>query len=126
LEVAGLSGTRQIIKRTPSAAARIEFGTELVAAADRSLVALLGAPQAHRQRLHRLGSPGKSFPNAVRIQRGFEAEGESFLLGRIVIDDAAILPRIRADTAAVLPAGEHFRVFRKTHHSRAGEIALPA
>lgn len=94
----------QIIKPDPEAGGRLEFGTELVAAEDRSLVALLGA------------SPGASTAAYIAIsvlQKCFAPqlanEGWVRRLKEIIpsygvslIDDAALCDRIRADTAAVL------------------------
>ena len=89
---------------TRSAAACLEFGTELVAAADRSLVALLGA------------SPGAStavFIAVCVLERCFKSElTESDWLPKLremipsygvsLIDDAELCRRVRAETAAVL------------------------
>jgi malate dehydrogenase (quinone) len=82
----------------------LEFGTELVAAHDRSLVALLGA------------SPGASTAAYIAIsvlQKCFASElaGASWLprlkeiipsYGISLIDDVEICNRVRADTAAAL------------------------
>jgi malate dehydrogenase (quinone) len=94
----------QIIKPDVKRVGLLEFGTELVGAADRSLVALLGA------------SPGASTAAfiAIRVlERYFPAEmTESAWLPKLkeiipsygvsLIDDAAFTRRIRADTAAAL------------------------
>jgi malate dehydrogenase (quinone) len=94
----------QIIKPDPEAGGRLEFGTELVAAHDRSLVALLGA------------SPGASTAAYIAIsvlQKCFAAELASGgwlprlkeiipSYGISLIDDAETCNRVRAETAAAL------------------------
>jgi malate dehydrogenase (quinone) len=100
LEVAGQRV--QIIKPTPHGGI-LEFGTELVTAADGSLVALLGA------------SPGASTAVSIMLQvieRCFDKElaggGRTRLkemipsYGESLIDDPALCDRVRAETAAVL------------------------
>jgi malate dehydrogenase (quinone) len=93
----------QIIKRDPQQGGIPEFGTEVVAAADKSLVALLGA------------SPGASTAVSIMIsvlERCFAEElnsGWAVKLKQIIpsygealSDNAELLRRVRADTAAVL------------------------
>lgn len=101
LEVAGQRV--QIIKPDPERGGILEFGTELVTAADGTLVAMLGA------------SPGASTAVAIMLQvleRCFGEElnggGRARLkavipsYGESLIDDPALCDRVRADTAAVL------------------------
>jgi len=102
LEVAGQRV--QIIKRDPRQGGILEFGTELVAAADRSLVALLGA------------SPGASTAVWIMIRvielcfdKELSAGGWKTKLkemipsyGESLIEGAELCRRTRADTAAVL------------------------
>jgi malate dehydrogenase (quinone) len=101
LEVAGQRV--QIIKPGPHHGGELEFGTELVTAADGSLVALLGA------------SPGASTAVSIMLQvieRSFDHEleggGRQRLkamipsYGESLIDDPALCDRVRAQTAAVL------------------------
>jgi malate dehydrogenase (quinone) len=101
LEVAGQRV--QIIKPGPHHGGELEFGTELVTAADGSLVALLGA------------SPGASTAVSIMLQvieRSFDKElkegGRTRLkemipsYGESLIDDPALCDRVRAQTAAVL------------------------
>jgi len=102
LEVAGQRV--QIIKPDPQRGGFLEFGTELVAADDHSLVALLGA------------SPGASTAVFIAIsvlERCFKSElTENAWLpklkemipsyGESLIEDAALCRRVRAETAAVL------------------------
>src|SRR4029077_3065396 len=94
----------QIIKRDPVKGGILKFGTEIVAAQDRSLVALLGA------------SPGASPAAAIMIKvlelcfgkelagGGWKAKLEAIIpsYGHSLIDDAALTRRGRADAAAVL------------------------
>ena len=93
----------QIIKPDPRRGGVLEFGTELITAADHSLVALLGA------------SPGASTAVAIMLQvleRCFDREldggGRTRLkamipsYGESLIDDPALCARVRAETAAVL------------------------
>jgi len=94
----------QIIKRDPVHGGILKFGTEIVAAQDRSLVALLGA------------SPGASTAAAIMIKvielcfgkelsgGGWKPKLQAIIpsYGRSLIDDAALTRQVRADTAAVL------------------------
>jgi malate dehydrogenase (quinone) len=102
LEVAGMRV--QIIKRDRRQGGILEFGTEIVAAHDHSLVALLGA------------SPGASTAASIMIRvielcfaqrlnmgswkRKLQEIIPSY--GHSLIDDAALTRQVRADTAAVL------------------------
>ena len=101
LEVAGMRV--QIIKRDPVKGGILKFGTEIVSAADRSLVALLGA------------SPGASTAAAIMIKvlelcfakqlsDGWKTKLEQIIpsYGHSLIDDADLTRKVRADTAAVL------------------------
>ncbi len=82
----------------------LEFGTELVAAADRSLVALLGAsPGASTAAFIAIGVLEKCFSERLtgdgwlpRLKAIIPSYGVS------LIEDAGMLRRLRADTAAVL------------------------
>jgi malate dehydrogenase (quinone) len=102
LEVAGMRV--QIIKPDPKRGGFLEFGTELVAAADRSLVALLGAsPGASTAVFIALGVLQKCFKDELtpngwlpKLKEMIPSYGES------LADDAALTRRIRAETAAVL------------------------
>jgi malate dehydrogenase (quinone) len=102
LEVAGQRV--QIIKPDPKRGGFLEFGTELVAAADRSLVALLGAsPGASTAVFIAIGVLEKCFKDELTANRWLpklKAMIPSY--GESLIDDAALSRRIRADTAAVL------------------------
>jgi len=102
LEVAGQRV--QIIKPDPQRGGFLEFGTELITANDRSLVALLGA------------SPGASTAVAIMLQvlercfakelrdGGWKNKLETMIpsYGQSLIEDAALCARVRAETAGVL------------------------
>jgi len=102
IEVAGQRV--QIIKKDPTHGGVLEFGTELVGAADHSIIALLGA------------SPGASTAVWIMVQvieRCFAEElkkgGWSVKMkemipsyGQSLIDDAALCRQVRAHTATVL------------------------
>jgi malate dehydrogenase (quinone) len=94
----------QIIKKDPTHGGILEFGTELVVAADRSIVAMLGA------------SPGASTAAWIMIQviercfadklksGGWSAKLKQIIpsYGQSLAEDAALGQRVRAETAAVL------------------------
>jgi len=94
----------QIIKKDPTHGGILEFGTELVMAADRSIVAMLGA------------SPGASTAAWIMLQvieRCFRDELTSAgwaeklkemipSYGQSLIDNPDLCQRVRAETAAVL------------------------
>jgi sulfopyruvate decarboxylase TPP-binding subunit len=82
----------------------LEFGTELVAAADRSLVALLGAsPGASTAAFIAIGVLEKCFANQLR-EGAWLSKLKAIIpsYGVSLIEDAELTRRIRADTAAVL------------------------
>jgi malate dehydrogenase (quinone) len=94
----------QIIKKDPTHGGILQFGTELVVAADHSIVAMLGA------------SPGASTAVSIMIQviercfgEKLKAAGWSDKLkklipsyGQSLAENAALCQRVRAETAAVL------------------------
>jgi malate dehydrogenase (quinone) len=102
IEVAGQRV--QIIKKDPTHGGILEFGTELVSAADRSVVAMLGA------------SPGAStavwimvkviedcFANELK-NGGWAVKMKEMIpsYGQSLVDNAELCRKVRADTAAVL------------------------
>src|ERR1700748_3188054 len=94
----------QIIKPDPEAGGRLEFGTELVAAEDQSLVALLGAsPGASTAAYIAVSVLQKCFTQELASD-GWQRRLKEIIpsYGVSLIDDAALCDRIRADTAAVL------------------------
>jgi malate dehydrogenase (quinone) len=102
LEVAGQRV--QIIKRDPRHGGILEFGTELVAAADGSLVALLGAsPGASTSVWIMLRVLERCFKDELQ-HSGWDAKLKEIIpsYGESLIENAALCQRVRADTAAVL------------------------
>ncbi len=102
LEVAGQRV--QIIKPDPERGGFLEFGTELVAAADDSLVALLGAsPGASTAVFIAIGVLEKCFRDQLTANRWLPKLKEIIpSYGESLIEDATLQRRIRAETAAVL------------------------
>ncbi len=93
----------QIIKKDPTHGGILQFGTELVSAADHSLIAMLGA------------SPGASTAVWIMVEvlkRCFADKLKNGWLGKLkeiipsygqsLIDNAELCRKVRADTAAVL------------------------
>src|SRR5206468_5730953 len=88
----------QIIKRDPTHGGILEFGTEIVASADHSLIALLGA------------SPGASTATWIMLRivdMCFKTQPSKLReiipsYGRSLIDNPELCRRVRADPAAVL------------------------
>ena len=102
---AEVAGQRvQIIKRDPQRGGVLQFGTEIVGAADGSLVALLGAsPGASTAVSIMVKVIEQSFGDEVK-RGGWAAKLKAMIpwYGESLIDDAALQRRIRAETAAVL------------------------
>jgi malate dehydrogenase (quinone) len=94
----------EIIKPDVKRGGALELGTEVVAAADRSLVALLGAsPGASTAAFIAISVLEKCFPNKLTAADWLPKLKEIIpSYGISLIDDADFLRRIRADTAAVL------------------------
>jgi malate dehydrogenase (quinone) len=94
----------EIIKPDVKRGGALELGTELVAAADRSLVALLGAsPGASTAAFIAISVLEKCFPNELTAD-GWLPKLKEIIpsYGVSLIDDTDLLRRVRADTAAVL------------------------
>jgi len=102
LEVAGQRV--QVIKPDPKRTGFLEFGTELIASADRSLIALLGAsPGASTAVFIALSVLEKCFTHLLtpdgalpQLKKMIPSYGQS------VLEDAELCKQIRADTAAIL------------------------
>ena len=93
----------QIIKRDPRSGGVLKFGTEIVAASDRSLVALLGAsPGASTAAAIMIKVLGLCF--AEQLNAGWKTKLQDMIpsYGHSLIDDAALTRQVRADTATVL------------------------
>lgn len=102
LEVAGQRV--QIIKPDPKRGGYLEFGTELVAASDQSLVALLGAsPGASTAAFIAIEVLEKCFAGKL-TEGGWLPKLRELIpsYGQSLIDDADLSRRIRASTAATL------------------------
>ena len=102
LEVAGQRV--QIIKPDPQRGGFLEFGTELVTAADHSLVALLGAsPGASTAVFIAISVLEKCFKDQLTANRWLPKLKEMIpSYGESLIENATLQRRIRAETAAVL------------------------
>jgi malate dehydrogenase (quinone) len=94
----------EIIKPDVKRGGALELGTELIAAADRSLVALLGAsPGASTAAFIAISVLEKCFPNEL-TPGGWLPKLKEIIpsYGISLIDNANFLRRVRANTAAVL------------------------
>jgi malate dehydrogenase (quinone) len=94
----------EIIKPDVERGGVLELGTEVVAAADRTLVALLGAsPGASTAAFIAIGVLEKCFPNELTAD-GWLPKLKEIIpsYGVSLIDDTDFLRHVRADTAAVL------------------------
>ncbi len=94
----------QIIKPDAAHEGELEFGTELVASEDRSIVALLGAsPGASTATFIALGVLKKCFPEQLTESAWLPKLKEIIpTFGVNLIEDAEACTRIRAETAPVL------------------------
>jgi malate dehydrogenase (quinone) len=102
LEVAGQRV--QIIKKDPTHGGVLQFGTELVSAADRSIVAMLGAsPGASTAVWIMVEVIKRCFPDKLQ-QAGRSAKLKEMIpsYGQSLIENAALCRQVRAETAAVL------------------------
>ena len=98
----------QIIKKDPTHGGVLQFGTEIVSAADHSLAALLGAsPGASTAVWIMVNLIEKCFADklasggwADRLKKMIPSYGQS------LIDNAALCRKVRADTAAILQINE--------------------
>ncbi len=93
----------QIIKREGQRGGVLEFGTEIVTSADRSLAALLGAsPGASTAVSIMLDLLQRCFPD--QLKSGWKTTLKKIIpsYGISLVDDAALCDRVRAETAEVL------------------------
>jgi malate dehydrogenase (quinone) len=100
-----IAGQRvEIIKPDRKRGGSLEFGTEVVAAADRSLVALLGAsPGASTAAFIGISVLQKCFPEKLTDKEWLPKLKQIIpSYGINLIEDAATTRRVRADTAAAL------------------------
>ena len=94
----------QVIKKDPTHGGVLQFGTELIAASDRSIVALLGAsPGASTAVWIMLQIIEHNFPQELRTE-GWEAKLKEMIpsVGQSLIENAALCQQLRAETAAIL------------------------
>jgi malate dehydrogenase (quinone) len=94
----------QIIKKDPTHGGILEFGTELVIASDRSIVAMLGAsPGASTAVWIMLQVLERSFGEKLKTG-GWSAKLKEIIpsYGQSLVENGALCQRVRADTAAVL------------------------
>lgn len=94
----------QIIKKDPTHGGILQFGTELVMSADRSIVAMLGAsPGASTAVWIMLQVIERSFAKELKTA-GWSARVKEMIpsYGESLIDDPALSRRVRAETAAIL------------------------
>ena len=94
----------QIIKHCPNQGGKLEFGTEIVAASDGSLAALLGAsPGASTSVTAMLSVIERCFPDQMR-QASWDQRLQALIpsYGHSLIEDAALLERVRSHTLSAL------------------------
>ena len=102
LEVAGQRV--QIIKKDPAHGGILQFGTELVMSADRSIVAMLGAsPGASTAVWIMLQVLERSFATELKTA-GWSAKVKEMIpsYGESLIDNPVLSRRVRSETAAIL------------------------
>ncbi len=94
----------QIIKKDPTQGGILEFGTELVSAADRSIVAMLGAsPGASTATWIMVQVIERCFPEKLK-EGGWSLKLKEIIpsYGQSLVENAALCRQVRAETAAVL------------------------
>ena len=106
-----IAGQRvQIIKRDEKKGGKLEFGTEVVAAADGSLVALLGAsPGASTSVQTMIGVIEKSFAKEF-AENGWDTRLKEMVpsYGERLDKDEALLHRVRKDTLTTLKLDDEY------------------
>jgi malate dehydrogenase (quinone) len=94
----------QIIKKDPTQGGILEFGTELVIASDRSIVAMLGAsPGASTAVWIMLQVIERGFPEKLKTG-GWSSKLKQIIpsYGQSLIENSGLTQHVRAETAAVL------------------------
>jgi malate dehydrogenase (quinone) len=94
----------QIIKKDPAKGGILQFGTELIAASDQSLVAMLGAsPGASTAVWIMLQVIERNFPESLKTD-GWLANLKEMVpsYGQSLIDNPALCQQVRAETADIL------------------------
>lgn len=94
----------QVIKRDPKTGGVLQFGTELVGAADRTIIAMLGAsPGASTSVNIMCNVLEKCFPEKLTDDAWLPKLRQMIpSYGRSIADDAALCRAVRAETAATL------------------------
>ncbi|WP_138435773.1 malate dehydrogenase (quinone) [Marinobacter shengliensis] len=103
-----MAGQRvQIIKQTPEGGGKLEFGTEIVAAKDGSLAALLGAsPGASTAANAMLNVIERCFPEKLKTDQWQERMKELVpSYGQSLVNDEQLLNRVRERTLSTLKLG---------------------
>ena len=103
-----MAGQRvQIIKQTPEGGGKLEFGTEIVAAKDGTLAALLGAsPGASTAANAMLNVLERCFPENMKSQQWLERMKELVpSYGQSLVNDEQLLNRVRERTLSTLKLG---------------------
>jgi malate dehydrogenase (quinone) len=93
----------QIIKKDPTHGGILEFGTELVGAADGSIIAMLGAsPGASTAVWIMISVIERCFPK--QLANGWTAKLKELIpsYGQSLIENAALCDKVRAETAPIL------------------------
>jgi malate dehydrogenase (quinone) len=93
----------QIIKKDPTYGGILQFGTEIVSAADRSLAAMLGAsPGASTAVFIMLDVIERCFPD--QLKAGWSTKLKEMIpsYGQSLINDAALTRKVRSHTAEIL------------------------
>jgi malate dehydrogenase (quinone) len=93
----------QIIKKDAKHGGILQFGTELVSAADRSIIAMLGAsPGASTSVWIMVQVIGRCFPD--RLKNGWIAKLKEMIpsYGESLIENTALCQKVRSQTAAIL------------------------
>jgi malate dehydrogenase (quinone) len=94
----------QIIKKDAKRGGILQFGTELVSASDRSLVAMLGASPGASTAVWIMVEVLKRCFDQQLNESGWAAKLKEMIpsYGQSLIDDAELCQKVRADTAVVL------------------------
>lgn len=100
-----MAGQRvQIIKQVPGGGGKLEFGTEIVAASDGTLAALLGAsPGASTAANAMINVIERCFPEKIRTPE-WQARMKELVpsYGQSLVDDEALLTKVRERTLSTL------------------------
>ena len=103
-----MAGQRvQIIKQAPGGGGKLEFGTEIVAASDGTLAALLGAsPGASTAANAMINVIERCFPEQIRTPQ-WQARMKELVpsYGESLVDDEALLTKVRERTLSTLKLG---------------------